>query len=420
MIGAGMTLSVGKAADMYGRKKILSVGLLVMAIGLVLCALSHSFEQLLASRFVSAFGVIISMSSATAVATAAFSAQERGKALGIIWAMAYMGLVSGPLIAGVLIDTIGWRSTFYMRVPFVIIDLALAVFLLKKDVVHEHKGGFDIKGAVLLFLAIPALMYVINQGHQLGWTSPAVIMLTVIGFILLGLFIAVEMKAVEPILELRMFSSRFLKMVTGSQVLFYMSTSAFDFTAPFFLIQGLSLPPTEAGLLLVVTTAVSMVISPVSGRLSDRLGTRLLCIIGLAFIGIGMMVLRRFTIGTSITEVLLPFTAIGVGLGFFTPPVTSAIMGAIPREKIGTAAAMINLFRQLGMTIGLAIAGSIYAASTLSSTTELLSQGMAEGIARKTSVVNGMHDTLLLGLVFLITCFAFTVLRARDSSTGRS
>ena len=418
MIGVGMTLSVGKAADMYGRKKVFSLGLLTMTIGLGLCSLSQNFEQLLASRFISALGVIITVSTATAIVTGAFSAKERGQALGIIWATSYMGLLGGPIIAGVLIDTLGWNSIFYIRLPFAIINVMLAFIILKADPPREHKGRFDIAGAILLFTAVPSLVFVLNRGQHLGWTSPPMVVLSLVGLVLLGLFIKVERKAVQPILELKLFSNRFFNIVSGSHVLFFISTAAIDFTMPFFLVQGLSLSTTEAGLLIIIMPAVSMVISPLSGRLSDKWGTRLLCIVGLSLITLGMLLLRSFTINTSIPQIIGLFAIIGLGMGLFGAPNTSAIMGAISRNKLGSAAAMINIFRQLGMSIGLAIAGSLFGSSSHAHSIELLSQGVIEEIAKKLSVTQGMHDTLLLALAFLVLGLIISAMRGRNEPSS--
>jgi len=414
MVGAGIILSVGKAADMYGRKRVFSLSLLVMSIGLCVCSLSQNFGQLLASRFILSIGLVISLANGIAIVTAAFPSQERGKAIGIISAVASTGLLSGPAIAGILIDTLGWRSIFYLRLPFSILALLLAFFVLKKDPILEHKGRFDIAGAGLLFFAIPSLLFVLNRGQYLGWTSPAVLALSASGLVLLGLFIMVERKVVHPILEIRMFSNRFFSTISGSHVLLYISTTAVDFTMPFYLIQSMSLTTAKAGLILITIPTVTTIASPLSGRLSDKWGTRLLCGIGLALIALGMLLLIRLTINSTIFEILIVLIVIGLGMALFVVPNTSAIMGAVSREQLGTAAAMLNLLRQLGMSIGLVIAGSIFATSSLSHSTELLSQGMVEEIATKISITEGMHDAMLIALLITAIGFVISILRGRD------
>ncbi len=417
MVGAGMTLTMGRAADMYGRKRVFSLSLLIMGVGLCSCSLSQSFGQLLASRFILSIGLVVSLATATAIVTSAFSSQERGKALGIIGAVASMGLLSGPAIAGILIDTIGWRSIFYLRLPFSMLVMLLALFVLEKDPSPKHTSRFDVAGAGLLFLAIPSLLFVLNRGQHLGWNSPLVVILIIVGLVLLGLFITVERKVAQPVLELRMFSSRFFNSVSGSHILVYISTTAVDFTMPFYLVQSISLSTAEAGLLLVTIPAMSMIVSPFSGRLSDRWGTRLLCGIGLALIMLGILLLRRLTIDSSVAGIMVSLTIVGLGMALFVVPNTSAIMGAVSREKLGSAAAMVNLLRQLGMSIGLAIAGSFFASGSLSHSTKLLSQGVAEDVAMKVSITAGMHYSLLIALIFLVLGFIISSLRGRDKKT---
>jgi EmrB/QacA subfamily drug resistance transporter len=360
----------------------------------------------------------MSIATINAIITTAFSTEERGKALGLIGAVVSVGLLTGPAVAGFLIDTLGWRSIFYLRLPISILAMISAFFLLKADHPEKRQGRFDFIGAGLLLLAIPSLLFVLNRGQHLGWDSLLIIGLSIIGMVSLVLFIITERKVEQPILDLRLFYSRFFSTVTGSHILLYMSTASIDFTMPFFLIKSLSMPTTEAGLLLVTIPGIRMVVSPLSGKLSDKLGTRLLCGVGFCMIIVGMLLLRRLTIGASIAEIMALFVIIGLGMGLFTIPNTSAIMGAVPNERLGTAAAMVGLLRQLGMSIGLAIAGSFFATSSLSHSTELLSQGIAAELVEKLSIAEGMQDTLLLALLFPVLGLVISILRGREKRTS--
>lgn len=413
MVGTGMMLTIGKVADTFGRKKVFSLGLIVSSVGLVLCSLSQSFSQLLLARFVFSIGATMAIATATAIVTAAFPPEERGKALGITGAVVSIGLLSGPALGGILLDTLGWSSIFYMRLPFSILGVVMAFLLLKEESVARRRGRFDLIGAGLLLLAIPSLILVLNRGQSFGWTSPMVVIMGVGVLLLLCLFVMVERRAVQPVLELKLFSSRLFSAASGSQVFLYMSTAAVDFTMPFYLIQSLSLPASEAGLLLVTVPAVRLVVSPFSGRLSDRWGTRLLCGLGLILIAAAMLLLRRLSTDTPATEIVPVLVVFGLGMGLFTTPNTSAIMGAVSPEKLGTAAAMVGLLRQLGMSIGLAIAGSLFASSSLSHATELASRELSEETVLSLSTANGMQYTLLVALIFIVISFIISALRGR-------
>ena len=413
MVGTGMMLTTGKVADTFGRKRVFSLGLVVSSVGLVLCSLSQNFSQLLLARFVFAVGATMSIATANAIITAAFPANERGKALGIIGAVVSMGLLSGPAVGGILLDTLGWRSIFFLRLPLSILGVVMAFLWLKKEPLPERRGRFDLIGAGILLLAIPSLLLVLNRGQSLGWTSPVVIIMGIGGLLLLCLFIVVERRAVQPVLELKLFSNRLFSAASVSHVLLYMSTAAVDFTMPFYLIQSLSLPASEAGLLLVTVPAVRLVVSPLSGKLSDRWGTRLLCGFGLAMTAAGMLLLRRLSIDTPVTEIVPVLIVVGLGMGLFTTPNTSAIMGAVSQERLGTAAAMVGLLRQLGMSIGLAMAGSLFASSSLSHAAGLASQGLSEETILSLSITNGMRDTMLVALTFTAIGFIISALRGR-------
>ncbi len=413
MVGTGMMLTAGKVADTFGRKKVLALGLVVASVGLVLCSLSQNFGQLLVARFVFSIGATMAIATTNAIITAAFPAKERGKALGIIGAVVSMGLLCGPAVGGILLDTLGWSSIFYMRLPFSIFGVVMVFLWLKEESLPERRGRFDLVGAGILLLAIPSLLLVLNRGHSFGWTSPLVVIMGIGGLLLLCLFIVVERRAVQPVVELKLFSSRLFSAASGSHVLLYMSTAAIDFTMPFYLIYSLSLPASEAGLLLVTVPAVCMVVSPLSGKLSDRWGTRPLCGFGLVMVAAGMLLLSRLSIDTPATEIVPVLVVFGLGMGLFTTPNTSAIMGAVSQEKLGTAAAMVGLLRQLGMSIGLAIAGGLFASSSLFHATELASRGLSEEAVLSLSTANGMQDTLLVALVFIVISFIISALRGR-------
>jgi len=414
MVGTGMMLTAGKLADTVGRKKILSIGLIVASAGLVFCSLSQNFSQLLLARFVFSIGATMSIATTNAIVTAAFPANERGKALGLIGAVVSMGLLTGPAIGGVLLDTIGWRSIFFLRLPLSIFGVIMTFLWLKKESAPEHKGRFDLIGAGLLLIAIPSLLFVLNRGQSLGWTSTLVMAMGIGGLLSLCLFIVVERRAVQPVLELKLFSSRLFSTASGSHVLLYMSTAAIDFTMPFYLIYSLSLPSSEAGLILVTVPAMRMVVSPLSGKLSDRWGTRPLCGFGLALIATGILLLRGLSVDTPITGIVPILVVVGLGMGFFTIPNTSAIMGAVSHEKLGTAGAMVGLLRQLGMSIGLAVAGSLFASSSLSHATELVSQGLPEGTVLGLSTMKGLHSAMLVALFFPAIAFVISALRGRN------
>jgi EmrB/QacA subfamily drug resistance transporter len=364
-------------------------------------------------RLIQAVGAAMTIATGNAIITTSFPSKERGKALGIMGAVVGLGLLSGPALGGFFLDLLGWRSIFYLRLPFGIISLAMAQVLLKEQFSPKREGKFDLLGAATLFFALTCLLLAVNRGQSLGWSSPWVLSLGVVGTLLLFFFLVVEWKAAQPVLDLRLFGSRLFSAASSSHVFLYMSTVMASFLMPFYLIQGLGFNASKTGLLLVTIPAVSLVMSPLSGRLSDKLGTLFLCASGLTLVSVGLFLLSGLGINASIGEIVLYLVILGVGMGLFTSPNTSAIMGSVPSERLGSASAMVGMLRQLGMSIGLAIAGGIFVASQFSHTTQLTSQGLLQDIAERLSTVSGFQDAILVALVIAVIGLLTSVLRGR-------
>ena len=413
LIGTGLMLTLGWAGDAFGRKRLYTFGLVIFSMGLGLCSLAQSLIQLVMFRLVQAVGAAMTVATGNAIITASFPSQERGRALGIMGAVVGVGLLSGPALGGILLDLLGWRSIFYLRLPIGIIGVAMARALLKDQFSPKRGQKFDLLGAATLFLALTCLLLAVNRGQSLGWTSPWVVGLGMMSVLLLFLFLFVERRVAQPVLDLKLFRRRLFSAASGSHVFLYMATTAVSFLMPFYLIQGLSLSASKAGLLLVTIPAISLVVSPLSGRLSDRLGTLLLCASGLTLVSAGLFLLSGLGANASIGDVVLRLLVLGVGMALFVPPNTSAIMGSVPSERLGTASAMVGTLRQVGMSVGLAIAGSVFAASQFSHATQLASQGLPEDVVQRLSTVSGIHDAIFAALAIAVIGLVASVLRGR-------
>jgi len=182
---------------------------------------------------------------------------------------------------------------------------------------------------------------------------------------------------------------------------------------PFYLIQGLDFSTSKAGLLMLTSHAVYLVLSPLSGRLSDRLGTLFLCASGIILVAVALFMLSNLGTNPLVVHVVFYLIILGMGTGLFVAPNTSAIMGAVYKERLGTASAMVGTMRQVGMSIGLAIAGSVFTASQLLHTNQLTSQGLPEEVVQKLSTVSGFHDAIFVSLAITALGFVTVVLRGR-------
>jgi len=360
LIGTGLMLTMGRAGDIIGRKRLYTAGFIIFTLGLGLCPLAQNITQLILFRLLESVGAAMIVAMGMAIVTASFPSRERGKALGILGAAVAVGLTSGPILGGFLIDALGWTSIFYTRLPIGVIGSAMAWAMLREQPSANPRGRFDLWGALTLFGFLACLLLAVNQGQTQGWTSFFVLGLGTAAIALLFLFLAVEKRTAEPVVDLGLFRDRLFATATWSHLLFYMATAAVTFLMPFYLIQDIAYSPARAGWLLITIPLLRVIIAPLSGRLYDRLGSFLLCFAGLSLTCLGLFLLSKLNNASTAGDVVLRLAITGLGMGLFVIPNISAIMGAVGRQRLGTASAMIPTVRQIGVSIGLAIAGTVF------------------------------------------------------------
>jgi len=362
LAGTGLMLTIGRAGDILGRKRVYTTGCILFTLGLGLCALAQNITQLILFRLIESIGAAMIVALGIAIITASFPPWERGKALGILSAVVGVGLMLGPVLGGFLIDTLGWPSIFYVRLPIAVIGLALAWIMLREQPSAKSSNRFDLWGSLTLFGFLSCLLLAVNQGDLRGWTSFFVLALGTAAVAFLFLFLAVERRTAEPVVDLGLFRQRLFAAATGSHLLFYMAIIIVAFLMPFYLIQSAGYSSSMAGVLLITTPLLAVIVAPLSGRLYDRLGSFVLCFAGLGLTGLGLFLLSGLNSASTTGDVVLRLAVMGLGMGLFVAPNTSAIMGVVAQQRLGTASAMIATVRQIGMAIGLAIAGAIFVA----------------------------------------------------------
>ncbi len=400
LVGTGLMLTFGRLGDALGHKRVYTIGVIIFTLGLGLCALAQNMAQLLLFRLVQAIGHAMIITMSNAIVTASFPARERGKALGTIGAVSAAGMMIGWPIGGFLLDTLGWQSIFYVRLPIGIIGSAMAWALLREESSHNTRPKLDVWGAVTLFGGLASLLLVVNQGQARGWTSFFVLGLGIAGLVLLALFLVVEKRTREPVVDLRLFRNRIFAAATSSYLIYFLGSAAVIFLMPFYLIQGIGYSSSQAGWLLLTVWFLGAVIAPLSGRLYDRVGPLLPCSTGLGLVCLGLFMLSRLSGAASISEIVLGLAVLGLGRALFIAPDISAMMGSVTKERLGTASATIATTRQIGMSSGMAIAGAIFASRQLFHATELGTSGLEQGEIHRLSLIAGFQDALLVSLFF--------------------
>ena len=385
---AGLTLTFGKIGDRIGRKRVYFLGLLITALGLGLNSIAISMPMLISFRVVQAVGAGMMIAVGPAIITNAFPDRERGKAIGIYAASVSAGLTVGPVLGGVLLDSLGWQSIFYLRLPVVLIVAILAYKMLREQQITETQRRFDKWGAITFFTCMFALLLGLNQSGNQGWTSVLVLSCLITAAVLIPAFITIERKATHPLLYLGLFRSVPFALSNVSLLLNFLSRIFAVFLMPFYLMQGLNYSPSMTGLVQMTIPIAMLVVSPISGWLSDRIGSRILTMVGATVIASALYFVSRFDTTSGVAVIMLTLAVLGAGMGLFESPNNSVIMGSVPEEKRGTASAMLATARSMGLTLGLALSSSFFALRK----TTLLSRGVADEIA----VIGGFQYAILI------------------------
>ena len=406
LVSVGLTLALGKIGDLFGRKRVYIIGLTVFTVGLVLCWISQSVVQLILSRIVQGVGAAMTAALSNAIVTDVFPNEERGKALGILGAVVSAGLLSGPIIGGPLLDALDWSSIFYVRVPVGVIGVIMALVLLKEQKVVSTEIRFDWAGTGILFGGLACLLLFLNLGSKQGFTDIPILALCFSAVVLLGLFIVIERRVSQPILNLGLFRSRIFASGVVSMGIMFLCISANTFLAPFYLVHGVGRSYAQAGLLLAVVSSTTIFIGPVSGWLSDKIGTRILCTVGMTLISLALFLLSRLGTESTTLEIIFRFVILGFGLGLFSAPNNSSIMGSVPRQSLSTGSAMIATIRQVGMSSGIAIAGAIFTWFTGDVPIDTLDAP---------SLVNAFQNSLLIAAIICSIAIITSWVRGRST-----
>ena len=358
LLAAAMFLvPFGKIADIYGRKRIYSYGTAIFTLAALLIGLSTSGTMLIAVRVVQGFGSAMIFGTGVAILTSVFPPGDRGRVLGINVAAVYLGLSVGPSIGGVLTQQLGWRSIFFVTVALGLIALGFVLFRLKEEWAEAQGERFDLVGSVIYALALVALM--IGVSRLPGVTGAALMGLGILG---LGIFGAWEVRARYPVLHIDLLvTNRPFAFSNVAALINYSATSATAFLLSLYLQYIKALTPQQAGLVLVAQPIVQASLSPLTGRLSDRIEPRIVASIGMGFTALGLALLVFVTAATPLWAIIIRLILLGFGFALFSSPNMNAIMGSVERRFYGVASGMLGTMRLMGQMFSQGIATLLFA-----------------------------------------------------------
>ncbi len=355
-----LLMSFGRLADIRGLMTINTLGLALFTAGSLLCALAPTVASLILFRGVQGLGASMIMACGPAILTSVFPTSELGRAMGLIGTVVGVGLTSGPGIGGIILSFYSWRVIFYINVPIGLASILLSRRFIPRKPADTVDPIFDFTGALLMAVALAGFLLAVSMGGRWGWKDPNTLACFALTLVFCPLFLFWEQKISSPVVDLSLFSIRVFRMGLSAAVCLFVSHFISYFLMPFYLTKVLGRSVNRVGLLLMVAPLVSMVISPVSGWISDKIGARLLTTAGMMTTAVGLFFIASFTDLTNDSEVAICMAIMGMGAALFQPPNTSSIMQAVPTRRLGVASGLVAAARNLGMVIGVSLAGALF------------------------------------------------------------
>ena len=390
---AALLLPMGRLSDLVGRKKVYIIGMVVLGAGAVLSGLSPALEMMFPSRVLQGVGSAMTQGTGMAIITAAFPANEKGRAIGLFMTMVGVGAVAGPAIGGVVVDAFGWRVVFFLTLPLEVIGIAATTWVMRGWIEVQETGGtrFDWLGAALSTGVLVALMLAMTTGNKAGWLSPPIVVAFAVAAVMLAVFIWWEMRTDAPMMDLRLFKGRTFTFGVSAAFLTFLGSSAVLFMMPFYLQNVLGYSARTAGFVVVPGALCMAVFGAVSGVLSDRFGRRPFTVGGLASSAAGLFILSRVTEDSSLFMVVPALMLMNSGMGIFYSPNSSSVMATVGQIKYGVVSGFLNLVRNAANVTSIAVA-------TIIVTTTMASQGFEPSLEAVREEVEGVAPAFTLGL----------------------
>jgi EmrB/QacA subfamily drug resistance transporter len=367
LVLASLLMLAGSVADRVGRRRVFMIGLVFFTLGSLLCSLAQNLESLVAFRMVQAVGGSMLNPVAMSIITNTFTdPRERARAIGVWGGVVGISMAAGPLVGGLLVDGVGWRSIFWVNLP-----VGLAALLLTWRYVPESRAPkarrFDPVGQLLVVVLLGSLTYAIIEAPVAGWTSPLILTFAVVAALALVALLRHEPRRAEPLIDLRFFHSLPFSGATVIAVSAFAALGGFLFVNTLYLQDVRGLSALHAGLYMLPMAGLTLVCAPLSGRLVAAYGPRpSLLAAGTTMTASGVL-FAAFEAETSTALLFTGYVLFGLGFGLVNAPITNTAVSGMPRAQAGVAAAVASTSRQIGQTLGVAVIGAVLAAGVSAS-----------------------------------------------------
>lgn len=411
---SSMLLLCGKLADAFGRKRIFVTGLSMFTAGSLICGLSSNISILLLGRIIQAVGGAMIISSGPAISTHAAEEKDRGKALSVTAVSIAIALCLGPLLGGILTASFGWHSIFFVNIPVGVIAIFLAARNIEKDE-PQTNALFDWKGGALFILSLWLILIPLDTVGESYMPTGLFTGLLAAGVLLWFLFVLYEHKQSNPVLRLSLFRSRIFVYNGIAAMLNFTAMYIFIFLLPFYLETFRHFSTVQTGLLYLPMPLAFMVAAPISGSLSDRIGSRGLCITGMGIMGAALLLMGFLEKNTGLPYLIFVVALIGIGYGMFQTPNNSAVLGSVPDADRGVTSGTLSTMKNIGMILGVTVSGSMFTALQTLGKRNVTAQKLSAQAIQNQSFTFALHITFLVAMVIaLLAMVACVPTKARD------
>ncbi len=411
LVIGSLLLPFGRLGEVLTFKRVYLVGFTLFTLASICCGAAPNEAALIGFRVVQGLGGAMIMSMGPAIVARTFPPHERGRALGLNGIATSIGLSLGPALGGILTQAASWRAIFLINAPIGLLAVIWAARVLPAETGREGQS-FDVRGAALSGVALFALLLALSEGQAWGWASPATIGL-LLAFVAIGIgFIAAERRALQPMIDLALFRIRPFAAGLASVVVAFAGLFTATFLLPFLLEQGSGFSPIEAGLLLTPVPITMALVAPFSGAASDRFGPRALASGGLAIEALGLLSLTQLPVNFSLPDLIWRLVLLGLGQGLFMSPNSSAVLGSVPRHRVGTASGTLAQMRVTGQALGIALSAAIVATRLPIHLAELA--GPPTATLQSVALAGAIHDAFVVAA--LVCCVGIVTSLVRGSS----
>jgi EmrB/QacA subfamily drug resistance transporter len=401
-----LMLTGGKLADLFGRRKMFVIGLLVFTASSLACGLAGSAGMLIGARVVQGVGAALMNPATLSIIVATFPARQRGTAIGVWAGVSALALAIGPLVGGVITEKINWNWIFFINVPIGVIAIAAAYAFIDESRDTSHEQRPDIPGLVTSTVGLFSLSYALIEANSYGWTSTRILVAFGIAALSLTAFILLEHYQRLPMLELGLFRNKGFSGANSVMLLMGLAMFGVFFYVSLYVQRVIGYSPIEAGASFLPWTVLIILLAPQAGRLSDRYGPKWFVVGGMLIVTGSLLLFANMGEHETFWNLLPAMVLGGIGMAAAMAPTTAAAMHAVSADKAGVGSAVLNSMRQVGGSLGIAIMGAIVAASA------------TPGQSSPSDFLNGFHHALMTAAVLtvlgaVVAAFTLTSRRPR-------